>query len=415
MAYPVADSYSCASGGVIAGGKSAIANTVGLMGDSLTADSYGLTNFYSMNAKRGGVLKLMANSGVSGETVQNMLSRVNNLYTNVSPGMAGLGALGRIFIRAGTNNARGNAAIASISSAYTSLLNTLATYAQKVIIFAVPPLEDVTNNGYVATYNAWLASFAAANPATFTFIDDCINVRNTDGSPISTFFNVDGVHFSRRGVAQISTDAAASLELSAYASPLSINPADVYPALPQWITNPFNTGTYGALAGGFSGTAATGFTVTSYGAGMAGLASIVAADAEDANQIPWQRIEITSGQVASQMDLKTVLSGRAMSTIDPSLLEVLAEVRFNNLDRTKISDLQMMIQANVGDFLSPTIYYDLIPTGLETGRIVIRNNRKRSGANTPTSATLHLYATARSTFTASSAGSIDIRRITARG
>jgi hypothetical protein len=56
-----------------------------LLGDSLTDDSFGLTTFTWMNGIAGGNLKLIANSGVSGDTVANMLTRVDNAW-NARPG-----------------------------------------------------------------------------------------------------------------------------------------------------------------------------------------------------------------------------------------------------------------------------------------------------------------------------------------
>ena len=226
------ENYSCGSGGIIAAGRFVANAGAALMGDSLTADSYGLTNFYVINGANGGRMKLRANCGVASEGVGNMLSRVNNLYTDVNPGMAGLGPLGRIFVRAGTNNARSNISISSLAADYTSLLNALTTYAPRVIILAVPPLAVTANNDTAATYNSWLSAFAAATPAKFKYIDDCINVRNVDGTINASFFNVDGVHFNHLGVGQCGDDAAAAMasELANYPSPLSTDAADVYPA-----------------------------------------------------------------------------------------------------------------------------------------------------------------------------------------
>lgn len=417
MAYPVSDSYSAASGGVIAGGRHHSQPTAALMGDSLTDDGYGLTNFYLLNALNGGVIKLLANSGVASDTVQMMLSRVDNLYTNVSPGFAGLpNDLGWAFVRAGTNNARGGNSIASISAAYTSLLNKLAGYASRVVILAVPPLAPYAS--VVDDYNAWLSTFAASNSAKFTFVDDCISMRDGSNNQIADYFNADGVHFNRLGVAsagRIAGDALSSL-LAKYSSPLSDDPADKYPSTPQWFPNPTMIATGTAVGGSFPGFVADNVSIGGYGAGMAGTCSIVAADIGDTNQTSWQRIELTQGTVGSSLDVSAALSGRVITATDPEGLESVMEVRTTGIDRSKIAQLSTMAQAGTGEYFAQFVPVDLLAAGSDSEIYVLRGNRKRSSNTTPGGVNWHFYAATRSSFGPSvSAGYIDIRCITLRG
>jgi len=418
MASPVADIVGCPSGGVIAAGRHIVSLNTALMGDSLTDDSYGLSNFYTLNALCGGQMVLLANSGISGNTVENMNARVDNDYLNAAPGMAGLGIVGRIFVRAGTNNARGDIPISSLAGAYTTLLNKLAGYAQRVIILAVPPLANANNNATAATYNAWLADFAASNPSKFKFIDDCIDCRNADGSQKADAFNADGVHFKGVGVARSAITAAAALyaELGSYPSPLSKDSADVYPAKPQWFANPTIAGTSGTKDGGFTGSVANNLWIGNYGSGMIGVCSIVAADAGDPNQTPWQRIALTSGQVGSRLEIASTLVGRAITSADPERLDAIAEIRVTNLDRDSLSSFSVLAQANTGEYLVPAAALYLDNTGTETKNYVLRARRKRSGATTPSSIGWHLYATVRAAFgPLASVGTIDVRCITVRG
>ena len=410
------ESYACASGGSIHAGRSNITNMVGLMGDSLTADSYGLTNFPVTNARTGGKLKLLANSGVASETVGNMLSRIDNSYTAGSPGFGGLPMMGRIFVRAGTNNARSNNTIASISATYTSLLNALATYARRVVILAVPPLANTTNNSHVITYNAWLSAFAASNSTVFKFVDDCVNIRNGDDSIKAEYFNVDGIHFIGLGTAQTGVDAAAALDgdFDGYISPVSKDPLDVYPAQPQWFVNPTMAGTSGTKGGGFTGTVATGMNVGGYGSGMAGVCSIVSADEGDENQTPWQRVALSAGNAGSALDISSALVGRTVTSVDPASLEAIVECRMTSVDKSKISNVTFMAQANNGEFFVPNTAIHLPDSGLETHTYVSRHNRKRSGSSVPAAINLHIYTNVRTTF-AGSVGTLDFRCITLRG
>ena len=413
------ESYAIASGEVLSGGRFYANQYAALMGDSLTADSYGLSNFYALNGYCGGKMVLAANCGVSGHTVENMLARVNSLYTDALPGMAGIAAsvgaekLGRIFVRAGTNNIRSGGVFPTASA--TSLLNALATYATRVIILAVPPVASTAGNSNSITANAWLAAFAASNPSKFKFIDDSIHLRNQDGSQIAAYF-ADDVHLNHAGVGlcgDVAGDAMAS-ELSNYQSPLTTDPADVYPAQPQWMPNPTNIGVGGTSGGGFTGVVANSITVGSYGTGMAGICSIVAADAGDSNQMPWQRVELTAGAIGSALQLSGTMVGRTITAIDPERLDMIMEIRLNGIDLTKLASFSGFAQASTSEYLVPPTPLDLPNSGTSNRRYVLRTRRKRSAATTPAACHWYLRATVRSTFSAS-IGSIDFRCISIRG
>ena len=413
------ESYAIASGEVLSGGRFYANQYVALMGDSLTADSYGLTNFYALNGYCGGKMVLVENCGVSDHTVEDMLARVNNLYTDALPGMAGIadsvGAekIGRIFVRAGTNNIRGGGVFPT--SAATSLLNALATYATRVIILAVPPVASTTGNSNSITANAWLAAFSAENPAKFKFIDDSLPLRNQDGSQIAAYF-VDDVHLNHIGVG-LAGDAAGmamSSELSNYPSPLTTDPADVFPAQPQWMPNPTIAGVGGTKGSGFTGVVANNITVGAYGPGMAGVCSIVAADAGDANQVPWQRVELTAGTSGASLQLSGAMIGRAITSIDPDRLDMIMEIRLNNVDLTKISGFSGFAQADTGEYFVQEAAIDLPNAGTSNRSYVFRARRQRSGATTPSSCPWYMRVSVRSSF-ASSVGAVDFRSISIRG
>lgn len=417
MASAVADTYSVVSGGTIYAGIIDAVATAALMGDSLTDDAYTLSNFYLVNGANGGKVKLLANSGVTSNTVSNMLSRVDNLYTDASPGMAGLSDIGWIFVRAGTNDARVSTSIASLSATYTNLLNKLATYARRVVILSVPPLSDSGQNAQVAPYNAWLAAFAADAPEKFLFVDDCADVRNVDNSQKSVYF-VDGVHFNRLGVATVGASAATAMAsyLSGYASPLSDDAADVYPAQPQWFSNPTMAGTGGTKSSGCTGVVVNGLDIIGYGGTVAALCSVVAADGGDANQTPWQRITPSQGQAATQVSISGALAGRTPTNIDPDRLDTMVEVRLTGVDLTKVSAVTLSAQANTGEMIVPQIQLDFVNSGTATKTYVLRSNRKRNGGSTPSAITIYLGVLFRASFgPAASVGTIDFRCITARG
>ena len=409
------ESYAIASGEVLSGGRFYAHPSAALMGDSLTADSYGLTSFYTYNGANGGKLKLGANCGVSGHTIENMLSRMHNLYTDALPGFAGIAEslgvskLGFAIVMAGTNNIRSGGSFPTVAA--TSLLNALAGYATRVIILAIPPVANATGNTNSIAANVWLAAFAAANPSVFTFIASDAPLRHADGTQIASYF-VDDVHLVHSGVAAkgaVEGDALASL-LANYPSPLSTDPADIYPAQAQWVRNPLMTGAAGGKSGSITGTVATSYGLS--GSDVVAVASIVAADVGDPNQTPWQRIAITAA-TGSPLLMSCYNQGRAMSASDPSSIETIAECRLTSVNTTKVTSFRSYIQADTTEFISPESTVDFKRVESLTKTYVMRNRRKRTGATSPTSLNIYLILGC-GTFTGGT-GTVDIRCVTARG
>jgi lysophospholipase L1-like esterase len=410
---------------VFTGGASVIAPTVSsanaaLIGDSLTDDSFGLTTFYWMNGVAGGNLKLISNAGVSGETVGNMLTRVDNAWDASPRGMSGLTALEYIVLRAGTNDARAGTAIAgALTTQYNSLLAKLAGYASKVLVCAVPPLTGAANLK-VLDYNAFL--LANYNSGQFTFVDDCVNVRDGSNNQIAGFFNVDAIHFNEKGVYQIGIDGGAVLAplLTGYSSPLVTDAADVYPAQPQWFRNPTNAGTGGTAGSGFTGTVADNMSIGAIGAGVAGTLSIVAADVGDPNQVPWQRITITQGQAGSEVAMSASANGRSITAIDPTVVDLLAQVRFTGFDATNVNYVSLAMQGSTtGEHMASVALKCLGATGITktvTARRAVPRSVGVDAAAIQAGASVFIEIPFAGTFgPAASIGTIDFRCYTLRG
>jgi lysophospholipase L1-like esterase len=309
-----------------------------MIGDSLTTHrlDYNWSPFFWINgiAARG-AQKLVANAGVAGETVSQMLARVNNLYTDASPGLAGLSPLGLVYVRAGTNDARNGTSIATLATNYTAFLNAVKTYCDRVIILSVPPIGSTessfaTKNALTLDYNSWLSAFAAANPSGFTYVNDSANLRDGGGAQLSGYFNSDGIHNDGRATWRQGVDASAALSSLfssySYASPVSSDAADVYPAQPQWVPNHVMAG---------AGPTATGWGIGALGAGFTLSTSLVAADGGDPNPTPWQRVTPTSvGYTGSgeAIVITSSLTGRSVTTTDPLAWDIIVEVRFNGFD-----------------------------------------------------------------------------------
>jgi GDSL-like Lipase/Acylhydrolase family len=400
-------------------------NRVALVGDSLTDDipNRNWSPFWWVNglAAKGGQ-KLVANCGINGETVGQMLARINNSYTSGSPGLAGLAPLGTVYIRAGTNDARALTAIASLSATYTSLLNAIKSYCEEVIILSVPPMGSTepnfaAKNALGIEYNTWLENFASLNQAGFVYVNDNINTRNLDGTIVASYFSSDGVHNIGRGTWRQGVDGAAALNARyasyGYSSPLVLSPTDVYPATQQLVPNHLMVGTSGTVGIGFTGTAANNWTVQANGSSITGTCSKVAADVGDPNQTAWQRItptQVATSGTDQSIRLSSALAvSPAAATSNP--IEVIYEVRFNSFNTNYFS----LIRATL-----PTTTLQLIlPVELKFGGEVLNDtltvrmalDRVQSGALV--SPQIHIDLIISANFTGAM-GSIDFRNITAR-
>lgn len=375
--------------------KTAPAIQTAMIGDSLTTHrlGYNWSPFQWINGLAGGVLQLVANAGVAGETVSNMLARVDNDYTNVNPGMAGIGALGRIFIRAGTNDARAGNSITSLAANYTTLLNKLATYANRVIILSVPPIGPTeasyaTKNALTQDYNTWLAQFAAANPTQFRFINDSGNLRASDGSQLPGFFQSDGIHNAGSGTTREGIDgyAAWASTITSYGYARATPDA----TLAEWFGNPSFTGTAGTAGSGFTGAVVTGLTIGSYGSGFAATLSIEAAAAGDPDQTPWQVVapnQVSRTGAGEALRISAPLAGRTITTVDPVAYEMMVEIDMRGFDTTYFSSFKLYIQGS-----SAALSDDLelkIGGGVLTQKVMLRTKMPRPNATASTGATLY--------------------------
>lgn len=391
-----------------------------LVGDSLMDPLYGeLHEVTWLNALAGGKLKTIANLGVAGNTVGDILARIDNSYTATPPGMAGLGTVGWVVLRVGTNNTRGGSTInGTAQTQYASLIAKLKAYASRVIVLGVPPVGAPESGAGVNSYNTWLASYCATVSGV-TFIDDTTGVNNGSGDWVSGYAPGDGIHFGGKAAQRMAADGAAAFAAALapydYASPISTDSADKYPTNPQWVTNHVMSGTGGTNSLG-SGSVPTGWAVSSYGTGFTATTSIVAADVGDPNQTPWLRITPTAVTNAAGGHLQFVatMAGRTITTLDPNPLELVAEYRFNSLDASRFSVLRAYVYGASNENMTAQAKLQMGDATLN-GSAVARTSRKRpASAVSHASASLKFELVPNQIFSGSM-GSIDVRCATVRG
>ncbi|MFZ4286645.1 SGNH/GDSL hydrolase family protein [Variovorax sp. HJSM1_2] len=417
-----ADVYTIASGDSVYAGwpRPSVLNTVVFGGDSLTDPGYGeLHTGYGLNARAGGVLKPIANIGVAGHTVRNLLDRINNPWNAASPGLAGLGRIGFFECRIGTNNARGGVSIsAGMKTDYQQLIaEVLTKYADHFIMHAVPPLSAPDNGAGVNSFNAWLASYCPTVPGC-TFIDDTTGVNDGTGAWVATYKPADGVHGGTKAAARMTADGSAPYNALilplGLPSPVSRVAGDIYPANPQWVRNPHNTGTGGTNSIG-SGSMPTYWNLGQYGSGYGASTLILAADAGDSNTDPWLRVNPTSVGSSGYMQLVTYLNGRAITASDPAALDLVIEIRFNNFDATRFSMLRAFVYGYQNEKLTADTTKLQMGDAVMNGVQVLRTAIPRAGTKiSHTGAQLNIELPSGAAFSGAM-GSFDIRCATVRG
>lgn len=423
MPTPRPTTYSAASGaGVYAGIASpALGARTALIGDSLTDKRTDLNRnlhpFWWLNGLgANGGMKLVANAGNNGDTAAQMLARVNNAYTAGSPGLAGLGSLGRVFIRGFANDARAGSSWATIESDVLDLLTACKSYCERVVILSASPIGTpdsnfAASNALQTAYNVELAALAAANPTLYVYADDNVSTRDGSAVAVANCFT-DGVHTSGRGIYLQGVDGATALtsHLAGYSSPLVTDAGDVYPTTQQLVPNHLMTGTGGTAGTGMSGSVATDWTVSRTGSANTATVSKVAAGGGDPNTTAWQRIAPTQVNSGDIIRLSAALLGGNTANTQ-NAIEMMFEVRFNALDSSKFSVLRSYVTTDSGDV---TTNMDL-KMGAETitKTLTVRHALPRSNSSSFSNPTLRIDLVASASFTGSM-GSIDIRNATAR-
>lgn len=359
------------------------------IGDSLTSLNFNGGPFPWINGLLGAKLNMLANSGFNGRSLGQLVGEIGNSYATITaPGLQGLPALDLVAFRVGTNDFRFGAAINDTNKAdYVSVVNGLLARSTRVVVLALPPaLDQETNRTLWNNYlrDVMVPAFAISHPGRVFWIDDTANMVDGLGAVIPSLYLVDEVHQTDIGRRHMALNGLSQWEAllgaGEYISPLVTSAADVYPAQPQWVVNPTNTGTGGTFGAGWSGTAPTGMNVSGNGAGTGGVVSIVAADVGDPNQVPWVRITPSSTQAGSNIAITLTGAGRTITTVDPTTLEQLIQVRWVGL--LNLSALTAWIQVAGGMKLTQvqTIGWDPTSTITEEATLQQKFYRQNSAA-----------------------------------
>lgn len=372
-----------------------MSNKTLLYGDSLTEDAFRSTFWYWANGLMGAPLDIVANSGVSGRSLGDMDNEFNNNYLDAGghPGCSGISGLGLIIIMGGTNGWRGAGPVSSVDSGTIASINSLIakakTKAQYVLWVSMPPIVTSIVGGNPSapgyprnTLNDQIRSIIAADSSgRVSFLEPHSLTTDGAGSGIASMFQPDGYHWGPLGT--YTTAVGAQAGLTAYlanqgypSAPLITDPAHVYPAFPQWVTNPAMTGSV-AVTGGFTGALPTNWAIGAYGAGAhGGVLTIRAADVGDPNQRPWLRIKPSASYNSQAVTFEITAAGRAITSGDPASFAQMMEVNFVGLQN--FERLEFSLQNQFGNRFSIMSYLPVPAAGL-TARTTMRNNFHTAG------------------------------------
>lgn len=427
MATAVDDFYSAASGETVyAGLPGPPARTAVFVGDSLTEHNYGVCPWYWLNALLSAPLKIIHNCGHSGQTVSGMVSQLELDWIDLSggpTGLIGMPNVGWAFLRLGTNTARGAPGSTGVPLApdtedqYIEIIDRLLEVSRFVVLTPIPPIDG---NTAIQGYNDFLQSIATSDATDRIFWLDDMSEFIAAGEPYTGLY-VDGIHFSDRGIYTAGLTGAPlfgeilDLVGVAYPSQLITDPADVYPAQPQWVVNPLNIGTGGSVSTGITGTLPDDVQAVCT-SGVTATVAIVSADVDDTNETPWVRVTPTVSVVGS-VSLTYDIAGRTVTSSDPIHMDQIAEIRFNSVDPARIKSVNLSMQVKDYQLPKPADlkfggYPDIID-----GTFVLQQDLIRKDANAGGSSTV-MYATfniALSTSYTGSMGSIDVRCYSNRG
>jgi lysophospholipase L1-like esterase len=438
LATPISDSYSAATGSTVRGGRGGVVVMPGappagvsplaaFYGDSLTAHATWCPHYWTLGLI-GAPLDVLRNGGFNGQSIGGLGSQLDNSWNALPAGLAGAPALGWIFLRIGTNNARGAVGStgvpidASYRDRYDIVIAKCLAAAAHVVIFPVPPIGGalVGKNTSVQGYNDYLQSKVAADPRLH-WIDDTADLTVPGGAVDPAYFGPDELHFSGAGAIRCALTAKPQLEAlfanQGYTSPLITSGADVYPMQPQWVTNPTNAATGGTRSAGWTGTGSlpAGVNVSSNGGGTSGTAEIIAPDLGDPNPVPWLRIVPATTQAGSAVAIRYTGAGRNYASNDPSDLEQTMQVRLTGFNGNAISQLRAWMQGG-GQKTTLDQVLLLNKAASVNGTVTLRQRYQRTSASSSITGAVtplnYIYLDGAGT---GPTGSIDIRCFGVRG
>lgn len=313
--------YSCASGGVIAAGRSRRkSGDIVIIGDSLTDWTPGFPWGMSL---AGAPVRFISNAGIGSDTIAGAISRWQTDVLDKAPDIVAL--------RIGTNSLALDAP--TFQSQYQTLLDSLVTNGIFGFIHAIPPRIDSAT--VIVQRNAWISGQCALSPGKLKFVNDSVALGDAGYNFIAAYF-ADGIHMADKGMhAQGLGMEADYRNALTPVSPLITDGTDTFElnsGSMQYVRNPLMSG---------AGPVPTDWTLGTSGGGTVATPSIVAADVGDLNQSPWFRFTVDSmGGDNHWISFWTQLMHPAIAgDLTIKRLDMIAQVRMSGLQGSAIKSI----------------------------------------------------------------------------
>ncbi|NUR27325.1 MAG: hypothetical protein HOV83_16010, partial [Catenulispora sp.] len=275
------------------------ANTFIPLGDSLTnngstsydATSQGLGNplvGYSVrgywvwaSVLLGHRLKLIRNAGISGETAEQILTRVDADVIAYSPGWC--------IVEAGRNSVSAGTSSATIIATLTSIYNKLLAAGIRVVATTITPRDTDTTADLLVlfTVNSWMKEYVRTRPGMVLADMHAAVADPTTGDWLSGY-SFDGLHPGALGGRKMGPVLADALDpLVPKADLLVASNADATNLVPNGLC----TGTGGAVGTGVTGSVATNWRVDGTSTITATASKVARTDGKPGE---WQQINVAS-------------------------------------------------------------------------------------------------------------------------
>jgi lysophospholipase L1-like esterase len=295
------------------------ANTLGRLGDSLTAQSYYEDAAGSPPVKVvsnrgygawglalvGQRLQVTHEAGIGGQTTTDILARTDAFLAAGVPAWVDL--------QAGTNDLLASASATTITTNLDAILTKLLNAGCRVILRTLPPINTITGGRFtLIQVNNWIRRQALTRPGIL-LVDWTAKLSQNDGTWVPAY-TTDGIHPNPVGavvMAKIWADVVSK----------NIPNVDVLPQYgsdpESFVTNPMMNGTAGTLASTASGDGSTGTVADGWrydrisGTVISTLSSVARTDGVSGK---WQQINLTTGSSATasgRLTFRTASAGAA--------------------------------------------------------------------------------------------------------
>ena len=338
MAYPVADSYTVGAGLPIYGGRFVFPKMYGdivVAGDSITDLGYTSGLYRGELTHARSPYRLIYNAGITNNTLDDLWARWTTDVISKNPKI--------VWLRIGTNSV--SADVNGFIVKYQRFTDSCQSNNMFLVVCAVPPRSGSPTN-IVAT-NAALKVLCGSYPnGMVRFLDDCSPLALDANYNYDPAMFLDGIHPNPTGQYRVGVAAAiAAADLFLPNDPRITSVSDSYYLTPdsdQYVKNPFMTGT-GGTTYYVTGPIPTSWEVGCTGGGTTGIASLLAADAGDANQTPWLVCELaTIASSGHSFSISTTLNHPALAAdLTVKRFDAVCEVRLINLDSSKVETLSL--------------------------------------------------------------------------